>query len=64
MYYQRAEALVREVTEGIEGSGGIRCGIIGEMGCSYPLTPDEEKSLKAAALAQKETGKRINSDKF
>ena len=48
--------MVSEVTRGIEGSGGVRCGIIGEMGCSYPLTPDEEKSLRAAALAQQRTG--------
>ena len=48
--------MVSEVVNGIEGSGGVRCGIIGEMGCSFPLTPDEEKNLKAAALAQKKTG--------
>ncbi len=48
--------MVSEVTSGIEGSGGVRCGIIGEMGCSHPLTPDEEKSLRAAALAQQRTG--------
>ena len=56
LLFQRADTMVSEVMSGIEGSGGVRCGIIGEMGCSYPLTPDEEKSLRAAALAQQRTG--------
>ena len=47
---------MNEIVDGIEGSGGVRCGVIGEMGCSHPLTPDEEKCLKAAALAQQKTG--------
>ena len=45
-----------EIKEGIEGSDGVKCGLIGEMGCSHPLTPTEEKCLKAAAMAQKRTG--------
>lgn len=53
---QLASNLVNEIQEGIPGSGGVRCGLIGEMGCSYPLAQTEEKSLKAAALAQKKTG--------
>lgn len=48
--------MVDEVVNGIEDSGGVRCGLIGEMGCSFPLTPDEEKNLKAAAMAQQRTG--------
>ena len=55
-FLQIAESLIRDIRDGIQGSGGVKCGIIGEMGCSYPLTPSEEKNLKAAALAQKETG--------
>ena len=47
---------MREVTDGIEGTDGVRCGLIGEMGCSHPLTANEEKCLKAAALAQQRTG--------
>lgn len=49
------EIMVRELTEGI-GETGIRAGVIGEIGCDVPLHPDEEKVLRAAAGAQKETG--------
>ena len=52
---KRAEFLIREIVDGI-GETGVRCGLIGEMGCSSPLTDNEKKSLKAAALAQKRTG--------
>jgi len=47
--------IVREVTEGVAGTG-IRAGIIGEIGCSWPLTHNEEKVLRAAANAQRQTG--------
>ena len=47
--------LVREVTEGI-GDTGVRSGLIGEIGCSWPITPNERKVLRAAAEAAKETG--------
>ena len=51
-----AEEIVQEITVGIEGTG-IRAGIIGEIGISYPkMTADEEKSLRAAAIAQRITG--------
>ena len=50
-----AESMVRDVTEGAEGTG-IRSGVIGEIGLSYPVHPDEEKVLRAAAKAQIETG--------
>ena len=50
-----SDILVREIVEGI-GETGVRCGLIGEMGCSSPLTDNEKKSLKAAALAQQRTG--------
>jgi phosphotriesterase-related protein len=52
---QITQQIVRDVTEGIDGSD-IRSGIIGEIGTSWPLQPDEEKVLRAAARAQKETG--------
>ena len=48
--------MVREIVEGVEGSGGVRCGVIGEVGCSWPLTESERRSLEAAAIAQRETG--------
>ena len=34
----------------------IRCGIIGEIGCSFPITPTERRILSAAARAQRTTG--------
>ena len=51
-----ADLMVHEIVEGVEGSGGVRCGVIGEVGCSWPLTDCERKSLQAAAIAQKKTG--------
>lgn len=53
-----AETMIAEVTEGARGTD-IRCGIIGEIGCSWPLTPFEERSLVAGARAQIETGAAI-----
>ena len=47
--------MVKELTEGV-GDTTIKCGVIGEIGCSWPLTPAEKKSLLAAAAAQSETG--------
>ncbi|MCY4615314.1 MAG: phosphotriesterase-related protein [Chloroflexi bacterium] len=50
--------IVADVTEGVDGTG-IRAGIIGEVGCGWPLTPNERKSLAASAIAQQETGAAI-----
>ena len=56
----RTEAdLARQMTEEIKsgvGNTGIKAGIIGEIGCSWPLTPNERKVLGAAAQAQRDTG--------
>jgi len=49
------EEITRDLLEGIAGTG-IRAGIIGEIGTSYPLHPDEEKCLRAAVRAQRRTG--------
>ncbi len=49
------EQIVREVTVGVEDTG-IRSGIIGEVGCSWPLTDNERKVLRASARAQRITG--------
>ena len=38
----------------------VRAGIIGEIGCMWPLRPFERKVLQAAALTQQETGASIN----
>ena len=53
-----AERLVGELTEGI-GDTGIRPGIIGEIGTSDPIHPQEAKMLRAAVLAQRKTGVAI-----
>jgi phosphotriesterase-related protein len=53
-----AEEIVRDVTEGADGTL-IRSGIIGEVGCSWPLTDNERKVLRAASIAQRETGASI-----
>ncbi len=45
-----AAQMVRDLTEGMDGTG-IRAGIIGEIGTSDPIHPNEKKSLAAAALA-------------
>ena len=37
----------------------MRAGIIGEVGCTWPLTDNERKSLRASAVAQRETGAAI-----
>ena len=54
-----AEIIIHELVEGIDGTG-MKAGIIGELGCSHPLQPDEKKVLQAAANAQKETKACIN----
>ncbi|HEV8636071.1 MAG TPA: phosphotriesterase-related protein [Chloroflexota bacterium] len=50
-----ADELVRDVTVGV-GTTGVRAGIIGEIGTGDPVTPTEEKVLRAAARAQATTG--------
>ena len=47
--------LVRDITEGV-GPDRVRAGIIGEIGTSARVTPDEEKVLRASARAQAATG--------
>ncbi len=49
------EEIVRDVTEGVADTG-VKAGVIGEVGCSWPLTDNERKSLRASARAQKATG--------
>lgn len=53
-----SELMVVQLTEGAWGTR-VRCGIIGEIGCSWPLTPFERRSLCAAAQAQRHTGAAI-----
>ncbi len=54
-----AEEFIRDIRVGV-GDSGIHGGIIGEIGCSWPLTDNERKVLHAAAIAQQETGIAIS----
>jgi phosphotriesterase-related protein len=55
-----ADMLVKELEEGVEG--GIRPGIIGEIGTErFHVTPAEEKVFRAAARAQRETGATVTT---
>jgi len=53
------EEIVRDITVGVRDSG-IRAGIIGEIGCSWPMHDNERKVLRAAARAQQITGAPLN----
>lgn len=48
-----------DIVDGV-GNSGIQAGVIGEIGISIPITPIEEKCLRAAARAQRLTGVAIN----
>lgn len=49
------EEIVRDIETGV-GDTGIRSGIIGEIGCSWPWTDNEKKSVAASVAAQQATG--------
>ncbi len=56
-----AEELVREITEGA-GGAGIRPGVIGEIGAEKTwVSPAEERVLRAAARAHRETGLAVGA---
>jgi phosphotriesterase-related protein len=55
---QLADFYIDEIHTGI-GDTGIRPGIIGEIGTSYLLHPEEVKVLRGAARAQRETNLAI-----
>lgn len=48
---QIAQIIIDEFTNGVDDTG-VKPGIIGEIGISWPMTPDEEKCLLAACDAQ------------
>lgn len=54
-----AQEMILDVTEGADETD-IRAGIIGEIGTEYPVTKNEQNSLEAAAMAQRETGAAIS----
>ncbi len=49
------EEIVRDVLEGADGTT-VKAGVIGEIGCSWPLDENERKVLRASARAQRLTG--------
>ena len=53
-----ADEMIADLTTGV-GDTGVRAGIIGELGCSWPLTANERKVLRAGARAQQATGAAI-----
>ena len=54
-----AESLLATATAGFPGSGGVRPGIIGEIGTGDPIHAHEVKALRAAAAVQRATGLAI-----
>lgn len=52
---QIAEEIYNDVTYGMEGTH-IRAGVIGEIGTSAVIHPNEKKTLIAAAMIQQQTG--------
>jgi phosphotriesterase-related protein len=52
------QQIIDELTVGV-GTTGVKAGIIGELGCSWPLTENERKVLRAGARAQRATGAGI-----
>ncbi len=50
--------ITAEIVKGVENTG-IKAGIIGEIGCSWPLQESEKKVLRACARAQNVTGAAI-----
>jgi phosphotriesterase-related protein len=50
-----ADTFIKEIRIGA-GNTTVHAGIIGEIGCSSPMTNNEKKVLRAAIIAQQETG--------
>jgi phosphotriesterase-related protein len=50
-----AREIAADVTAGV-GDSGVRAGLIGEIGCTWPWTDNEKKVVRAAIAAQRETG--------
>ncbi|XP_006894355.1 PREDICTED: phosphotriesterase-related protein isoform X2 [Elephantulus edwardii] len=52
---QLTDVLINEILHGADGTN-VKCGVIGEIGCSWPLTESERKVLQATAQAQAQLG--------
>lgn len=54
---QMTNTYITEILNGVQvstkhGDVTIKCGVIGEVGSSYPITPFERRAIEATALAQ------------
>ncbi|XP_077011138.1 N-acetyltaurine hydrolase isoform X2 [Tamandua tetradactyla] len=52
---QLTQLLIDEILHGADGTS-TKCGVIGEIGCSWPLTESERRVLQATAQAQAQLG--------
>jgi len=50
-----ARRMLYDLTHGMDGTT-VRAGVIGEVGTSWPVHPNELKCLRASAIAHKQTG--------
>ena len=50
-----AREMIADVTVGAADTG-VRAGLLGEVGATHPWTANEQKVLRAAVIAQRETG--------
>lgn len=50
-----ADEIAHDVSEGV-GDAGVRAGLIGEIGCSWPWVANERKALEGAVIAHARTG--------
>ena len=55
---QMFERILRDLEEGV--AGGVKAGIVGEVGLSFPMHPDERKGLRAGARAAAQTGAALS----
>ena len=54
------DEIARDVLEGVDGTG-LRAGIIGDAGCSWPLSDKERKVLGASGRAHRLAGARLRA---
>ena len=53
-YFFSLQNILSEINDGIDKTN-VKPGIIGEVGCSWPLAEVEKRSLRASAIAQVQT---------
>ena len=55
--------MFKEISEGINGTG-VKAGVIGEIGTSSVVTPDEEKVLRAGLRVHRRTGAPVSIHQY